>query len=61
MAETKLDSTFNDNLFKVEGYKLLRRDRDGRGGGNMTLINSDFPVIRSDQESDLLRNLCVEV
>ena len=46
VAETKLDSTFNDNLFKVEGHKLLRRDQDGRGGGIMTLQLSDFPFSR---------------
>ena len=58
VAETKLDSTLNDNLFKVEGHKLLRRDQDGRGGGIMTLIPFSR---RTDQESDLLENLCVEV
>ena len=36
VAETKLDLTFNDNLFTVEGYKLLRPDRDCRGGGIST-------------------------
>jgi hypothetical protein len=28
IAETKLDATFNDNLFSVDGYKLHRRDRN---------------------------------
>jgi hypothetical protein len=32
VIETKLDHQFNDNLFRVDGYKLLRRDRDSRGG-----------------------------
>jgi hypothetical protein len=27
IADTKLDSTFIDNLFVVDGYKLQRRDR----------------------------------
>jgi hypothetical protein len=30
VAESKLDATFNDNLFIAEGYKLLRRDRDSK-------------------------------
>jgi hypothetical protein len=27
VSETKLDSTFKDSLFEVDGYKLQRRDR----------------------------------
>ena len=53
VAETKLDSTFNDNVFKVEGHKLLRRDQDGRGGGIMTLIN----YLTSHLVEELTRNL----
>ena len=53
VAETKLDSTFNDNVFKVEGHKLLRRDQDDRGGGIMTLINS----LTSHLVEELTRNL----
>jgi hypothetical protein len=30
VAESKLDATFNDNIFIAEGYKLLRRDRDSQ-------------------------------
>lgn len=33
IAETKLDNTFRDSLFQVEGYNLQRRDRDQHGGG----------------------------
>jgi hypothetical protein len=44
--ESKLDATFNDNLFIAEGYKLLRRDRDSKGGGILAYINTDFPVSR---------------
>jgi hypothetical protein len=45
-AESKLDATFNDNLFIAEGYKLLRRDRDSKGGGILAYINTDFLVSR---------------
>ena len=32
VIETKLDHQFNDNLLRVDGYKLLRGDRDSSGG-----------------------------
>jgi hypothetical protein len=43
IAESKLDNTFQDNLFQVDGYNLQRRERDQHGGGLLTLIKSDFP------------------
>ena len=33
VAETKIDESFNINLFKAEGYKTERRDRTAQGGG----------------------------
>ena len=33
VSETKLDDTFNDNLFHVNGYKMERKDRNAKGGG----------------------------
>jgi hypothetical protein len=46
IAETKLDQSFNDNLFKTDGNKLFRRDRNCHGGGSMALVNTDFPSSR---------------
>ncbi|CAG2210856.1 unnamed protein product [Mytilus edulis] len=62
IAESKLDNTFQDNLFQVEGYKLQRRDRNQYGGGLLTLIKSDFPSSRKQCfESDILENICYEI
>ena len=62
IAETKLDETFNDSLFIVEGYKLFRRDRTRSGGGILALINSDIPSSRQPHfESKDLENICIEV
>ena len=41
IAETKLD-----NLFKTDGYKLFRRDRNCHCGGIIALVNTDFPSSR---------------
>jgi hypothetical protein len=46
ISETKLDESFNDNLFSVDGYKVQRRDRNQYGGGLLTFIRSDFPSSR---------------
>jgi hypothetical protein len=40
ISETKLDESFNDNLFSVDGYKVQRRDRNQYGGGLLTFIRS---------------------
>ena len=43
ISETKLDKSFNDNLFSVDGYKVQHRDRNQYRGGLLTFIRSDFP------------------
>ena len=42
--ETKLDSSFPDHHFKIEGYQFppLRRDRNSKGGGKMVFIKEGF-------------------
>ena len=62
IAETKIDSSFNSNLFSADGYKLDRRDRNAHGGGIMTFIRSDLPVRRRpDLECNSVETLCFEL
>ena len=44
MDETKLDSSFPDHQFKIEGYQFppLRTDRNFKGGGKMVFIKEGF-------------------
>jgi exonuclease III len=56
ISETKLDESFNDNLFSVDGYKVQRRDRNQYGGGLLTYIRSDFSSSRK-QSSVLKKEL----
>ena len=49
VSETKLDDTYNDNLFHVNGYKMERKDRNAKGGGLMAFYRSDLPVRRLKQ------------
>ena len=60
ISETKLDSSYHDNLFEVQGYKLERRDRDLHGGGIAAFIRSDIPA-RRIKESNGLENITFEV
>ena len=46
ISETKLDDSFNNNLFTVNGYKLERKDRNANGGGIMVFFRADLPVRR---------------
>ena len=44
VAETKLDSTFPEEQFRIEGYKKpYRFDRNGHGGGVMIYVREDIP------------------
>ena len=62
LSETKIDDTFRDALFHVDGYTLQRRDRTRGGGGIMTFIRSDIPARRRhDLESDQLEGITYEV
>ena len=36
---SKLDNTFPTNLFKINGYKILRHDQNQFGGGLFLYVN----------------------
>ena len=62
VAETKIDDSFNINLFKAEGYKTERRDRTAHGGGLMTFVCSDLPFKRrKDLECEEVETICYEL
>ena len=43
ISETKVDKTFPNQQFKINGYKMLRKDRDRFGGGLMFYVNEQIP------------------
>ena len=43
MSGSKLDNTFPTNLFKINGYKIFRYDRNRFGGGLFLYINERVP------------------
>ena len=62
ISETKLDSSFKDSIFEVDGYKLQRRDRTDHGGSIATFMRADIPARRRfDIECKTLENIVYEV
>ena len=39
ISESKLDSSFPNSQFKINGYKIFRRDRNRYGGGLLLYVN----------------------
>ena len=43
ISETKVDESFPNQQFKINGYKMFRKDRDRFGGGLMFYVNEQIP------------------
>ena len=43
LSETKLDDSFPLSQFRIDGYRLFRKDRDRFGGGLCLFVNEDIP------------------
>ena len=43
MSETKLDETFPNKQFEIQGYKTLRKDSYKHGGGVIFYLNKNIP------------------
>jgi len=56
LNETKLDAHVPHNFLEHAHYTILRRDRNGRGGGIMVLVKREYNIISSsnDQNYELL-------
>ena len=48
ISETKIDETFPDSQFFIDGFRMCRMDRKLGGGGLMAFVKSNlsFSVIR---------------
>ena len=62
IAETKMENTFNNNLFITDYYKMERRDRNRHGGGLMVFTRSSLPIRRrKDLECKTVETICFEL
>ena len=49
ISESKIDETFPDSMFHVDGFRLCRCDRKAGGGGLLVYVRSDICFIRVKQ------------
>ena len=58
ITETWLDSTYTDSCVSIDGYNLVRRDRDGHAGGVCAYIRDDLAFnVRQDLNNRDLEDL----
>ena len=43
VSETKIDHSFPNQQFSIDGYKTYRRDRNSFGGGLLFYVNKNIP------------------
>ena len=43
ISETKIDNSFPDQQFDINGYRMFRKDRDKFGGGILFYVNENLP------------------
>ena len=62
VIETWLDNTVNDDEVELDGYDLVRKDRNRHGGGVAMFIRSTINYkTRSDIMPDNLETITVEI
>ena len=62
ITETWLDSTYTDSCVSIDGYNLIRRDRDGHAGGVCAYIRDDLAFnVRQDLNNSDLEDLWLEI
>ena len=62
LNETKLDETFPNNQFQIEGYKNFRLDRSCYGGGVCLYFSQDIAARRVECNSlSNIESICLEL
>ena len=60
--ETRLNNSIDNNVVKIPGYDILRRDRNRHGGGVAIYIRDSFLYVnRNDLMPASLEAICVEI
>ena len=62
VCETWLDGSIGDGEIQVEGYSILRKDRDRHGGGVLLYIKDTVAFnLRTDLESEQMESVWAEI
>ena len=59
--ETKLDENVSDDEIALEGYTVIRNDRNTSGGGVALFVHNDIPFIKRSDLSCKLESLSIEL
>lgn len=60
--ETRLDDTVSNQMIHIDGYDIVRRDRNRRGGGVCLYIRGTFNYTRRHDVVDVdIEAVCVEI
>ena len=61
VQETKLDKSFPDSQFAIDGYNMFRRDRKKGGGGIMVYIRNSIPFHRIRVKSNEVEAILLDI
>ena len=62
LSETKFDESFTDKQFRLNNYKIFRKDRNRYGGGIMFYVNENLPCkILTTEIDNLTETIFLEV
>ena len=62
ITETWLDDSYTNNSIKIEGYNLIRRDRQAHAGGVCMYIRENLPYNpREDLQNNEVEDLWIEI
>lgn len=62
LNETRLDSTISDNIVHIDGYEIIRRDRNRNGGGVCIYIRTSMTYsLRNDFANDQYETLSIDI
>ena len=60
--ETRLDANITDNMIKIDGYDVVRKDRSRNGGGVCIYLRSSINYkVRNDLVPTKLEVVCIEI
>ena len=61
LNETKLYSSIGDDEISIEGYSLVRKDRNTHGGGVALYVHNDIPFIKRLDLACEIESISIEV
>ena len=64
ISESKIDDSFPDAQFAVQGYNVFRQDNTSSSGGLIIYVRSDIPhrrLVNAECNNDGIESLCIEL